>query len=119
MGLLSTAVLNVNNIRDYHEDISNNKRTLAVLLGIDRARIYHVLLISLAWVCLFIPVIISFHSIMQLLFVVTLPLFVKGIYRVYHFSAADELNSELKRLAMSSFLLALLWSLGQILATCN
>jgi len=33
MGLLSTAVLNVNNIRDYHEDIQHNKRTIAVLLG--------------------------------------------------------------------------------------
>ncbi len=45
IGLLSTAVLNLNNLRDREEDIKNDKNTLVVKLGSVKAKKYHYLLI--------------------------------------------------------------------------
>lgn len=115
MGLLSTAVLNINNIRDFNEDKQHNKKTIAVFLGLKNARVYHLMLVLMAWVCLLIPVILNYHSPWQLVFVVTLPFFVKGVLQVFRYVEANELNKELKRLALSTFLLSLLWGIGQII----
>lgn len=40
-GLCSTAVLNINNMRDITNDRRAGKQTVAVRLGLDRARVYH------------------------------------------------------------------------------
>ena len=45
-GLLATAVLNINNIRDRVSDAASGKVTLAVRLGASRARNYHWLLVG-------------------------------------------------------------------------
>jgi 1,4-dihydroxy-2-naphthoate octaprenyltransferase len=50
-GLLATAVLNVNNLRDIDSDRQNGKFTLAVRLGAHGARCYHALLLSAALAC--------------------------------------------------------------------
>jgi len=49
-GLLATAILVVNNLRDRHTDAVANKRTLAVRFGAKVARIEHALLIGSAFV---------------------------------------------------------------------
>ena len=41
VGLFSTGVLNVNNMRDWKNDKALNKRTLVVRMGISNAKIYH------------------------------------------------------------------------------
>ncbi|MGB0166647.1 MAG: UbiA family prenyltransferase, partial [Luteibaculum sp.] len=46
MGLLSVSVLNVNNLRDLQEDKKNGKRTIPVILGMDKAKSYHALLVG-------------------------------------------------------------------------
>lgn len=117
MGMLSAAVLNINNIRDYHEDKQHNKTTLVVILGQQNARHYHATIITIAWILLLIPVILQYHSPIQLVFIVTLPLFVKGIIQIFRSSEADILNNELKRLALSTFLLSILWGVGQIIGS--
>jgi len=48
-GLLSSAVLNVNNIRDIEGDTNNNKITVAVKLGRQKAELYQLLLILAAY----------------------------------------------------------------------
>jgi len=47
-GLLATAALNINNLRDIDSDRANGKNTFAVQLGPHRARVYHVLLLMLS-----------------------------------------------------------------------
>ena len=54
VGLLATAILVVNNLRDRHSDARAGKRTLAVRLGATGARIEHTSLIVLAYL---VPVI--------------------------------------------------------------
>lgn len=48
-GFMAVAVLNINNMRDIDNDARHGKRTLAVRLGLQRARVYHALLLLLAW----------------------------------------------------------------------
>jgi 1,4-dihydroxy-2-naphthoate octaprenyltransferase len=51
-GLLSVAVLNVNNLRDIDEDRRSGKITLAARLGLQRARHYHLFLLAASLACL-------------------------------------------------------------------
>src|SRR5690554_4381259 len=51
IGLLSTAVLNLNNMRDRLADKNSNKITVAVLLGEQKVKIYHYTLIIIAFIC--------------------------------------------------------------------
>ena len=45
IGGLSTAVLNLNNMRDMQNDIAVGKKTIAALLGLKGAKIYHTILV--------------------------------------------------------------------------
>ena len=45
IGGLSTAVLNLNNMRDMQNDIAVGKKTIAALLGLKGAKIYHTVLV--------------------------------------------------------------------------
>jgi len=48
IGLLSSGVLNLNNMRDLENDCRSGKRTLVVHIGTRAAKIYHLILISLS-----------------------------------------------------------------------
>ena len=52
VGLLSTGVLNLNNMRDIENDRLCGKRTLPVILGISKAKVYHFCLIIGAFVAM-------------------------------------------------------------------
>ncbi|MBR4391085.1 MAG: 1,4-dihydroxy-2-naphthoate octaprenyltransferase [Bacteroidales bacterium] len=52
MGFLATAVLNINNMRDYENDKANGKHTLVVKIGLKKAFVYHIFLIILPFLCL-------------------------------------------------------------------
>jgi len=45
IGLLSSAVLNINNMRDLKSDKASNKKTLVVLFGRQKAFVYHLCLV--------------------------------------------------------------------------
>jgi 1,4-dihydroxy-2-naphthoate octaprenyltransferase len=76
-GLLATAVLNINNLRDIDSDRENGKNTLAVRLGPVNARRYHACLLIGALVCLALFNLISLHSLWGWLFMLAAPLLVK------------------------------------------
>jgi len=50
VGLLVTAILNMNNIRDYQDDLAAQKKTLVVRFGLEFAKRYHATLIIGAFV---------------------------------------------------------------------
>jgi 1,4-dihydroxy-2-naphthoate octaprenyltransferase len=62
-GLLATAVLNINNLRDIDSDRENGKNTLAVRLGPVNARRYHACLLIGAPLCLALFNLLSLHSL--------------------------------------------------------
>lgn len=54
IGLLVTAILNMNNIRDYEDDYAVHKQTLVVRFGRHFAKIYHAMLIIGAYVSIIV-----------------------------------------------------------------
>ena len=114
VGLLSTAVLNLNNLRDREEDKKNNKNTLVVKLGNAKAKKYHYFLIIGALIAAFVYVFLDFRSIYQLAFLVAfIPLF-KNMKTVATNIIPSELDSELKKVALSTFLFAIVFGSGQL-----
>lgn len=110
IGLLSTAVLNLNNLRDREEDKINNKNTLVVKMGLSKAKKYHYFLIIGALVTALIYTFLKFESVYQLLFLVAfIPLF-KNINTVAKNKIAATLDGELKKVALSTFFFAILFS---------
>jgi 1,4-dihydroxy-2-naphthoate octaprenyltransferase len=112
IGLLSTAVLNLNNLRDREEDKKSNKNTLVVKLGNEKAKKYHYFLILGALISALVHVFLNFESIYQLIFLVAfIPLF-KNIKTVAQNKIPADLDKELKKVALSTFLFAILFGIG-------
>jgi 1,4-dihydroxy-2-naphthoate octaprenyltransferase len=114
IGLLSTAVLNLNNLRDREEDKKNNKNTLVVKLGLNKAKIYHYFLFLLALISALLYIFLDFRSIYQFIFLVAFIPFIKNIITVSKNKIPAELDSELKKVALSTFLFAILFGIGQL-----
>ena len=51
LGLISTMILNVNNMRDIENDRASGKITIAVKLGLKQAKIYHTLMTLTSFIC--------------------------------------------------------------------
>ena len=104
----------MNNIRDIENDSACGKRTLPVILGVKRAKMYHYVLILAAVACLFIYTFLHPAGWTAYLFVIALPLLgihLKNVYR----GEGRELDSQLKFLSITTLLLTLLLGFGQII----
>ena len=113
IGLLSTAVLNLNNLRDREQDKTNNKNTLVVKLGAVRAKKYHYFLIIGALITALIYTVLNFSSIYEFVFLVAFIPLVKNMITVSRNNTPAELDGELKKVALSTFLFAILFGIGQ------
>ena len=113
IGLLSTAVLNLNNLRDREQDKTNNKNTLVVKLGAIRAKKYHYFLIIGALITALIYTFLNFSSIYEFVFLVAFIPLVKNMITVSRNNTPAELDGELKKVALSTFLFAILFGIGQ------
>jgi 1,4-dihydroxy-2-naphthoate octaprenyltransferase len=115
IGLLSSGVLNLNNMRDIENDSRSGKRTLVVHIGSKAAKIYHLILISLSILFSLIYTFVHFNSFYQFLFILTCPLFALNVIVVLKNTKPGELNRELKKLALSTFAFSVTFGLGLIL----
>jgi 1,4-dihydroxy-2-naphthoate octaprenyltransferase len=115
VGLLSAAVLNLNNMRDRTTDKKVGKNTLVVKIGIEFAKYYHYYLIIASFLFALLYVVVHFEKTIQFLFVIAYIPLVKHVIFVVHNKEASELDGELKKVALSTFLFAVLFGLGQIL----
>lgn len=115
IGFLSMAVLNMNNMRDIENDAQMGKHTMVVKMGFNKARMYHFSLIMLA--------IVGFNT-----FAMTrdfqwyeyaycigyLPL-IKNLKKVNTVTQPSALDSELKRISLSTFFIVVLMTIALIL----
>ena len=115
VGLLSVGVLNLNNMRDRISDEKSGKRTLVVKIGSEFAKYYHYYLLIASFLLTLLYVIIHYHKPIELLFVLAFVPIGWHIGTVYRNREAILLDPELKKLALSTFLFAILFALGQIL----
>lgn len=113
VGLLSVAVLNVNNMRDMQSDAAAGKRSMAVRLGFRGARLYHTLLVVGALLSLVIYVakfIEGSISLLPLAFAISW--FALHLIRVWKIRQNDRLDPELKKVALGTFFTTLLTGLA-------
>ena len=102
-GLLSTAVLNLNNMRDIKGDALSGKRTLVVIIGSSWAKIYHAVLVCGALIALTIWTIIHYNTPLQFLFLLMVPVFAQHLAVVFRNKIPAELDPQLKKLALATF----------------
>jgi len=115
IGLLSVGVLNLNNMRDRESDTKANKKTLVVKIGDEFAKYYHYYLLIASFLLALIFVMLHYRSPKQFLFVIAFLPISKHLYTVYKNVDVKKLDPELKILALSTFLFALLFGIGQII----
>ncbi len=114
IGLLSVGVLNLNNMRDELSDRKVGKNTIVVKIGGNKAKIYHYFLVITAMVLVLIFAILSNFNFDQYIFVVAYFPLMSHLITVYRNRDPRLLDPELKKLAISTFLLAVLLSLCMI-----
>ncbi len=114
IGFLSVAVLNLNNMRDEASDRKSGKNTLVVKMGIENAKKYHYFLIVGAMILVLIFVFLSdFHFDQYLFLIAYIPL-VKHLVTVRKNQNSKLLDPELKKVALSTFVLSVLLALCMI-----
>ena len=115
IGLLSAAVLNLNNMRDISSDTKSKKETLAVKLGLTKAKKYHNFLIVLAILLSALFSLLYYNSPYNLIFMVTfVPLFFH-LKTINNISNPKLFDPELKKIALTIFILAILMGVGYLL----
>jgi len=112
-GLFIVAVLNVNNIRDINSDNLAGKQSIPVRLGLSRARTYHWMLIIVGLLAAFIYVVMDYRSPWQLLFILSVPFFVRNGLAVSKRQPA-ELDPYLKQLSLTTLFFVLTYGTGQV-----
>src|SRR5690606_18590213 len=111
IGCFSTAVLNLNNMRDIENDSVAGKNTLVVKLGINKAKKYHAFLLLFGMFCAIIYTILNYREPMQFLFLIAFIPFVLNIKTVFKNKLPMLLDDELKKVALGTFLFAILFSI--------
>jgi 1,4-dihydroxy-2-naphthoate octaprenyltransferase len=115
IGLLSAGVLNLNNMRDINSDRQSSKNTLVVKMGLHKAKRYHVVIIVLAMLFGVLYSLLHYKNPQQFIYLLAfLPIF-KHLSFVKYNDEPVKFDPELKKLALSTFLFALLFGLGMLL----
>lgn len=114
-GMFSIAVLNINNIRDIESDRSAGKFSLPVRMGRNNAVTYHWALILTGILAALVYTILKYQTPWQLLFLVTIPLFIKNGLAVA-VKPPDQLDPCLKQMALSTLLFVITFGVGVLLS---
>jgi 1,4-dihydroxy-2-naphthoate octaprenyltransferase len=116
VGLLASAILVVNNVRDLESDRRAGKRTLAVRLGRERARTLYGLMVYGAFLTAPVPWVAGSLSAWLLLPLVLLPVAVALVRLVRTHADGPTLNLALARTGMLQLAFCVLLSAGLLLS---
>jgi len=114
MGMLSTSILVVNNLRDIDTDKISGKNTLAVLKGEKFSKLEYSFLLLTPFLCILFMWLLVIKKLSLLLIVFSLPIAINLIINIYT-SSKTELNIVLGRTARFLFIFTILLSLGLVL----
>jgi 1,4-dihydroxy-2-naphthoate octaprenyltransferase len=110
LGFFSTGVLNLNNLRDIENDSNSGKITIAVRLGINGAKNYHILLIVLGIFSALLFDIMNLRNWVSLLWLIPIiPLFAVDLFKIYKIEDLKLLDPFLKKLALKTLMFVLLY----------
>lgn len=111
IGFLSVGVLNLNNMRDEESDRKSGKNTIVVKIGGTKAKKYHYFLVISAMILVLVFAILNNFQFDQYIFIVAYFPLTSHLITVYKNKDPRMLDPELKKLAISTFLLSVLLSL--------
>lgn len=110
-GLMSVAVLNLNNMRDHKKDAEVGKNTLVVKIGFVKAKVYHQVVLLAAWSSLLTFI----YDWPGLIWYILIALIHAGHLNVVR-KCEDEstLDPELKKIALTAFVVALFMMMSAV-----
>ena len=108
IGMLSTAVLNLNNMRDRLNDSNAGKNTMVVKLGKEKAKKYHLFLIFSAIISLIF--LVGHFGLLQYFFLIPVGLLSAHVKKVLSVQKEKEFDPELKKVALTTFLISILYA---------
>lgn len=113
-GFLSTAVLNINNLRDIEQDRKAGKNTLVVRIGAHNGRVYHCALLTSAVLCYSIFAWQYKPHLLWLIALIAL-LLAKHAYFVYQHKDPMALRPMLAKMSMLALFSTSIFSLGLLI----
>lgn len=116
IGLFSTGVLNLNNMRDIENDRNSGKKTMVVRMGSTKSKAYHSLLILAGLSATVAFTLMNGKSTVQWLFLISAPLFLNDLIQIGKISSPKKFDPFLKKLSLSTLLFTVLFGLGLILS---
>ena len=110
IGFFTTAVLNVNNMRDHEADEKSGKNTLVVRIGIVRAKRYHFILNFLG----ILFVVLYTNSYMRAVWFILsgIILFIKPAWEILRNKDHTSFDPYLKKQAIATFLFTIIFIVG-------
>ena len=111
LGCCSNAVLNINNMRDYENDKASGKNSLVVKMGLQKAFLYHVTLITLPFVCLTVFLILKHEPFYTYVFWLLSPLFIKDLITIHKQQERGVPDRLLPRQVLHTLLLTLVFGI--------
>ena len=109
IGSLCVGVLNLNNLRDVVSDKKHGKNTLVVKMGFRRGKTYHLVLILLAFMSMLWYTGIEKIPLLDAWYLLAFVPILVHLAKVMRTKEPVKLDGELKKLALSTFLLSLLF----------
>lgn len=109
IGLLSAAVLNLNNMRDRVNDQEVGKNTLAVKFGFKGAKAYHLSLFLAAYAFLFGYLYLEDRGQLALWSLAVVAIHIIHLIKVFQIKEEVKFDPHLKIVALSTFLLSLIF----------
>jgi len=111
IGLFTTAVLNINNMRDCEADKKSGKNTLVVKIGIEKAKDYHRALIF-GGILLAITFVFPSPNYFHYIFAITIPIFVGFVQSIQKRNDFENFDPFLKKQAITTFIFSILFVIG-------
>lgn len=116
IGLFSTGVLNLNNMRDIGNDRNSGKNTVVVRMGSSRSKIYHSLLISIGMLSSVVFAVLNGTSAYQWLFLLSFPFFILDLIQINQIALPRKFDPFLKKLSLATLLFTVLFGAGILLS---
>lgn len=116
VGLLITSILNMNNVRDYQEDLRVQKMTLPVRFGRRFGVWYHTCLLFGSYLAVTLCALLNWLPLWSLLVWITFPLAFLNVRLVLHAVERKEFLLGMKRTSLLSMQFGVVLALGLLLA---
>ncbi|CEN46017.1 1,4-dihydroxy-2-naphthoate octaprenyltransferase (fragment) [Capnocytophaga canis] len=102
-------------MRDYENDKAMGKNTLVVKMGSNLAKFYHYYLVVVAMLSMLVFSVLHLQTGWQLVYLLVFIPLALHLITVKNNKVLKNLDKELKKVALSTFFMSLLFFIGQIL----